>query len=145
MEVKKLKFIILFFVVMVMATGCNAETLSCTKEEDVEAGTMTETQVFSFNGGNLSEYSAEMKLELNEEYQDFVGVFSQTLEDVFEEYKEADGINYETSQEDNLIIVSISGSYKDMDEDVRSGLGISEDMALSKIKVSLEEDGYTCN
>ena len=60
------------------------------------------------------------------------------------DYTEEDGLEYNTTVDDNNISVTVSGDYNKMSDDVKQSLGIADNSSFDQVKESLEEDGYSC-
>ena len=142
---KKIKFLMLFLFFSIILTGCGKKSLSCSKEEDIDAGKMNENQVITFKNDKIYSYDALMTIELNDEYMDYKDVFVDSLESSMSEYKDKEGIKYNTTKKDNQVSITINGIYSQMDDDTKESLGISKNSSFNEIKQSLEEEGYTCN
>lgn len=140
---KKTKFLAIFLF-MTILTGCGDKTLSCTKKEDMSAGKATEKQVITFSNDKINLYDAEMTIKLNDNYKDYADLLLKSLEEPFSEFKDKKGIEYKTSKKNNIISVTLSGKYSQMDEDTKKSLGIAENYSFDEAKKSLEDDGYTC-
>lgn len=142
-QMKKIKILAIFLLITIM-TGCGDKTLSCTKEEDMEAGVATEKQVITFSNDKINLYEAEMSIKLNDDYKEYADLLLNSLEEPFSDFKDKKGIEYKTSKDDNRISVLLSGEYNKMDEDTKKSLGIAENYSFDKTKESLENDGYSC-
>ncbi len=140
---KKFKFIIIFSIIFVL-TGCSSQSLSCTKTEDTDYGKISESQSFSFSNNKITLYSAEMSIKLNDDFNDYADVLLESLEEPFKDYKNKDGIEYETSKKDDVISIKFSGDYDKMDDETKDSLGIDKKSSYDEVKKSLEDDDYTC-
>ena len=140
---KKIKLIMILSIIFVL-TGCSSQSLSCTKEEKTDYGQNSEKQDFSFSNNKIKSYSAEMSIKLNDDYNDYADVLLESLESPFKEYKDKDGIKYETSKKGDIISIKFSGDYDKMDEETKDSLGIDKKASYEEVKKSLEDDDYTC-
>lgn len=141
---KKTKLFIMFFILGVLMTGCDSKSLSCTKEEEIDAGKTKEVQLITFDNNKIKSYEATMSVALKDEYKDYADTLLQSLEEPFNDFSKDDGLKYKTSTDDNNISVTVSGDYNKMSEDVKQSLGISVNPSFDNVKSSLEDDGYNC-
>lgn len=140
---KKFKFIIIFSIIFVL-TGCSSQSLNCAKTEDTDYGKISESQNFSFSNNKITLYGAEMSIKLNDDFNDYADVLLESLEEPFKDYKNKDGIEYETSKKDDVISIKFSGDYDKMDDETKDSLGIDKKSSYDEVKKSLEDDDYTC-
>lgn len=136
--------LIVFWFCILFLTGCGTQTLTCTKHEDTEAGKASEKQVITFNNDKIKLYTAEMKINLNNDYKEYSKALLKSIQDPFEEYKNADGVKYTTSEKNGNILFSVSGDYTKMDDEAKKSFGIDKNLSFNDIKENLENDGYTC-
>ncbi len=141
---KKTKLLAIFFVFGLLLTGCDSKSLSCTKEEEIEAGKTKEVQLITFNNNKIKSYEATMSVTLKDEYKDYADTLVKSLEKPFKDYTKKDGLEYKTKVDNNIISVTLSGKYDKMSDDVKHSLGIYDNFSFDKVKSSLEDDGYNC-
>lgn len=141
---KKTKLMAIFFILGLLLTGCDSQSLKCVKESDIDAGKTKEVQSINFNNNKIKEYKATMAIELKDEYKDYANTLLEGLEAPFKSYTKEDGLEYKTSVNEGNISVTVSGNYSKMSDDVKQSLGISDNFTFNKVKESLENDGYSC-
>ena len=135
---------ITIFLFVILLTGCGSKKLSCTKEEETDFGRANEKQMFIFENNKISSYEAKMEINLNDDYNDYADLLLESLESPFEEFKDKNGITYNTSKGNDKISIKIKANYNKLDEESRKSLGINDNSSFNKIKKSLEDDGYKC-
>lgn len=141
---KKTKLLAIFFIFGLLLTGCDSKSLSCTKEEEIDAGKTKEVQLITFDNNKIKSYEATMSIALKDEYKNYADTLVESLEEPFKDYTEEDGLEYNTTVDDNNISVTVSGDYNKMSDDVKQSLGIADNSSFDQVKESLEEDGYSC-
>ena len=141
---KKNTILTVFLLTALLLTGCGNETLSCSKQEDNDAGKINEKQVITFSNDKIKLYEAEISVNLNDDYKDYADLLISSLEEPFKDYKDKKGIEYKTSKKDNRISLTFSAEYSKMDKETKESLGIDENSSLDNMKKSLKKDGYTC-
>lgn len=141
---KKTKLLAIFFAFGLLLTGCDSKSLSCTKEEEIDAGKTKEVQLITFDNNKIKSYEATMSISLKDEYKDYADTLLKSLEEPFKDYTKEDGLEYNTTVDNNNISVTVSGNYNKMSDDVKQSLGISGNSSFDKVKASLEDDGYSC-
>ena len=128
----------------ILFSGCGSKKLRCTKVEESEFGRANEKQMFIFENNKISSYEAKMVINLNDDYNDYADLLLESLESPFEEFKDKNGITYNTSKGNDKISIKIKANYNKLDEESRKSLGINDNPSFNKIKKSLEDDGYKC-
>ncbi len=141
---KKTKLLAIFFIFGLLLTGCDSKSLSCTKEEEIDAGKTKEVQLINFDNNKIKSYEATMSIALTNEYKDYADTLLESLEEPFKDFNEEDGIEYKTKVDGNNISVTVSGDYNKMSDDAKQSLGIADNASFDAVKESLENDGYSC-
>lgn len=140
---KTIKVLTILFCVFFL-TGCNKQTLECTKTDELESGVATEKQIIVFENKSLDKYTASFEFKVNDEYEDFRDSLFKSLESTFKEYQDADGIEYTLKKTDDDIVITIKGDYDKMDSESKESLGLDNNVSFKKVLSSLEDEGYSC-
>lgn len=140
---KHIKVLAIIFFVFFL-TGCNNQTLECSKSDELESGTATEKQLIVFENGKIDEYTTSFQFKVNEKYKAFSDSLFESLKSSFIEYKNADGIMYKEKKSNGDILITIKGDYSKMDNESKKSLGLTNNVSFDSALSSLENDGYSC-
>lgn len=127
-----------------LITGCENQSLECSKEEKLDTGVSVEKQAFLFKNDKIDEYSTSIELKLNSEYKKYKDILFNTFESSFMSFKGKKGLEYKVIKNDDNIIITIGGKYGEMNNEVKENLGISNHVSYEKTLKALEKDGYSC-
>lgn len=142
------KVLVLLFAVIMMnlSTGCNSKkVLNCSMTKNQSGIEMNQNIKMTFNANNVENFTVTVDAILGEEYKNYKSLFISTLESSFERYKNLQGVDIKTTDNDNTITIALNADVNKMDDDAKKALDIVDTRgSFSETKKSLENSGYTC-
>lgn len=153
---KKTLILISAFMLMITA-GCNAkeQELKCNKTtEDSSGFKIEEIYSYQFSGNDIKEFEVTtISTPIKEELEEFLNVFSTTIDDSFKELKDKTGITYTSTIKNGSHNLNIKVDYDKIKlkefNNVSEGISdiINKDkkkISLNETKKEMEKSDYNC-
>ncbi len=133
---------------IIILTACNQKTekLSCTKiDSSYENLQLQEALNITFKRNEVTKMSIYSEIEISGAYQNIVDELAASLKQHCANLEGKKGIEFTTTNTDNILSVTIHADLKKMNTAAKEALNIgSVHQSLKDVKEQLEKIDYTC-
>lgn len=145
---KKIVLCSFLLIIIGFQTGCNkVEKLHCNKAEATSENLeLKESLNITFKGNEVTQMTIYSEIKVSGSYVNYIDDLATSLKQQYVNLEGKKGIEFKTSNIDNVLSVTIDADLKKMDADAKKELSIgSVRQSIKDAKKELEEAGYTCN
>lgn len=129
-----------------LTSGCgNTKVLECSMSEENDGMEMSQVVKATYKKDALSKVDMTMKVTVDEEYAEYMDLFTTSLTSEFKNLEDKKGVTLNSETKDNTLTFNLVADLDKMDNDAKEELDMEEDAGTyEEAKKYFEEEGYTC-
>lgn len=143
---KKIWNVTFLIISLAFLTGCSKEKiLDCTISDNSTGIKMSQNVKSTFKKNKVKDIEIFISVEIEEKYKNYKNTLINRVENEFSSYKNKDGVEFNTDENELGFSVKINADLDKMNDDSKEELDMIDTTGdYEKTKEALIADGYTC-